>query len=369
MKRVIVAVPHSHSWFWTQTCLSCLLRYPPAAPGCDVKIVAVDNSPWSPSFLGLERTRLGKGVHFVANTKPNKFHASALDLVVELDEGGHIFFDGGPPCDYLFTLETDVAVLRHGWLAWFVDHLERYDNWFAVGHWHHEAFINPSCTLYRGKVLRDMAAWCRSNTNPECRWGPNFEFAALIDPPDNQASIRGPFAEKRGWPEGTQLREPPSGQCKGAGWYEPGQALYAWARDKDDLGYFACPTFDRKRDPGWPIHTFYGRDMPEQREYELSELFDAGPYACHFWRGTGALNILKHPDVDWKEAEFRNYCLPREARFWLQAVDADVREQTLALIRKHGWHTENCFGGPATDRDREAVRVVEDAYAKGGVRI
>lgn len=360
MKRVVVVVPHSHSWFWTQTCLSCLRRYPPVAKGCEVLTVVVDNScDWSPSILGVTGTKLGDGLTVVDNPKPNKFHASGLDAVVEQ-------FD----CDYLMALETDVAVLRHGWLQWFMDHLESYQHFAMVGHWHHEAFINPSCTLYRASVLRDMLKWCQANTSDDCRWGQHFEKVKTMDTQAESISVRGPFAEKRGWPEGTVLREPPSGQCKGPGWYEPGQALYAWARHNGDLGYLAVPTFDVFRSVGWPVHTHYGVNTPENREYELSELFGAGPYACHFWRGTGALNILKHCDVDLiLEPQFRDYCLPREARFWLQAVDQDVREETLDLIRNHGWHTKGCMTDAVTDRDIDGVRVVEECYARGGVVI
>jgi hypothetical protein len=359
LKRCVIAVPHSHTWFWTQVCLSCLERFPPAAEGVECRVVVVDCSPWSPAIRGITDTRLGEKVTVIDNPKPNKYHASGLDTVVER-------FD----CDYLFTLETDVAVLRPDWLPWFVAQLERNPDWFAVGHFHHEGFVNPSCTLYRAWLLRSMAEWCRANDSDVMRWGPDFSLSETIKEPAVAASVRGPFAEKRGWPQGTRLREPPTGQLKGYGWYEPGQALYHWCREDGDRGYLACPTFDtfKDGDPGWPIHTYYGQDMPEGRPYELRELFDAGPYACHFWRGTGALNVLKHKiDYDPKEYQFLEYCLPREARFWSQAVDPGVQKDTLALIHKHGWHVTGCMTPEVTDRDRMAVRLVEDQYRKGGV--
>jgi hypothetical protein len=321
--------------------------------------VVVNNSPWSPAVKGVTETRLGDGVTVYENPKPNKYHASALDAVVET-------FD----FDYLMTLETDVCVLRPDWLQWFIDQLERDPHWYAVGHWHHEQFINPSCTLYRAGPLREMLAWCKANESDVMRWGPRFEKEQVLLPQSAAASIRGPFAERRGWPEGTALREKPTGQEKGPGHYEPGQALYHWARNDGDRGYLACPTQTAWRKLHWPYQTLYGdhHELPD-RELELSELFGSNFYACHFWLGTGSLNIIKHPDLGVQCAESREYGLPRESRFWKQAVDQDVQDATLALIRKHGWHTESCFGGPVNDRDREAARLVEEMYARGGVRI
>src|SRR5205085_4386577 len=142
--------------------------------------------------------------NIVPNIRSNKFHASALDCVVEE-------FD----FDYLVALETDVLALRPTWLQWFVDQMRPND--YAVGHWHHEQFINPSCTLYRGSVLRDMDRWCKAHLDPNVlRWGPLFGRTAPLDNnlplSENPESvltglkdwIAGPFAEKRGWPAGTE---------------------------------------------------------------------------------------------------------------------------------------------------------------------
>src|SRR5678815_5217510 len=142
-KKIVVAIPHSHSWFWTQTCVASLQRNPPVADGYDVKVLVVDNSPWSPAIKGITETALGRGVHVVPNHKSNKFHASALDCIVEVMN-----------FDYLMALETDVMLLRAEWLQWFLGQMRHTD--YAVGMWHHEQFVNPSCTLYRASVLFDM---------------------------------------------------------------------------------------------------------------------------------------------------------------------------------------------------------------------
>jgi hypothetical protein len=361
MKRCIVAIPSSHSWFWLQTCVACLQRFPPKCDGVECKVVVVDNSwDWSPAIKGITQTRLGNGIHVWNNQCNTKNHASGLDEVVR-----HFDFD------YLFTLETDVAVLRDEWLPWFMEMLDRDPHWFAVGHWHHEQFINPSCTLYRGSVLRDMLAWSRQNSTVYAWWGENFE---KVEPLLSifAEDMQGPFAERRGWPTGTKLNERPTGLTKGPGHYEPGQSLYHWARDTSngDWGYLACRTETVERSHHWPVQTLYGI-APRNYEAELETLLAApnGACAAHFWLGTGALNILKHNDIDPASEKYRAFALPREARFWRQAVPADVQEETLKLIRKYGWYTKSLRGPEICAEDRKAVQVIQEYYRQGGVEI
>lgn len=373
-KKIIIAIPHSHTWFWSQVCLACLQKNPPEAKGFTAEIIVIDNSPWSPAIRGITDTPLGKGVTIVPNYKTNKFHASALDCIVEEED-----------FDYLMALETDVMVLRPTWLQWFVDNLHHSD--YAVGMWHHEQFINPSCTLYRGKVLRDMLEWCSPNglykssvPQDELRWGPDFSLSAPLDSnlalAENPARIlnnikswiAGPFAEKRGWPEGTRLKEPPSGQFKGPGWYEPGQQLHHWAVEKG-YNYTVCHSITTTRYDNLPLQTLYGpRIQDSGRQMEAPELFGSAE-ACHLWGGTRALDILKHPvTCGFVKANTPRW-LRREARFWRHTVPLDIRKHTLDLIRRYGWHTTGqgnvIPGGDA--RDREAVEYIKECYESGGV--
>lgn len=368
MKRIIVAIPHSHSWFWTQTCVASLIRNPPYAPGYSVWIMVVDNSPWSPAIYGIRQTPLGRalGLHVVGNPKSNRFHASALDTVVER-------FD----FDYLMAWETDVLALRPDWLEWFLNQMKPTD--YAVGAWHHEQFLNPSCTLYRGDVLRQMMNWCKTGApQDELRWGPDFSLTAPLDSNlplnENPAAvllnikswISGPFAEKRGWPAGTRLKEAPSGQLKGSGWYEPGQALHHWAV-QEGYTYTVCPTLTTKRSDGLPLQTMYGSTMPDpERQLEAVELF-GNAYTAHLWGGTRALDILKHPvTCEFVKANTPMW-LAREARFWKHVVPEDIQAQTIALIRKWGWHITGQGSDHVSDRDREAAEFVRQCYREGGV--
>src|SRR5580700_6603331 len=118
MKKIVVAVPHSHSWLWTQTCVSSLMLNPPKADGYEVDVVVVDNSPWSPAIKGIDHGPLRQldGLRICKNHKTNRFHASALDCVVELCD-----------FDYLMAMETDVLALRPTWLQWFVDQMQPTD--------------------------------------------------------------------------------------------------------------------------------------------------------------------------------------------------------------------------------------------------
>lgn len=364
--KIVVAIPHSHTWLWTQTCVTCLKRNPPKANDCEVQIVVVDNSPWSPAIRGIKETILGMDVWCIPNRRSNKFHASALDHVV--DSIG---------CDYLMTLETDVLVLRPDWLQWFRDQMKPTD--YAVGMWHHEQFVNPSCTLYRGNVLRKMNYWCKHHPNKDTlRWGPLFMQGQPIanrQPErdyqgwynDNVTWVEGPFADKRGWPVGTELKEQPSGQLKGPGWYEPGQMLHHWAV-QEGYTYTVCPTLTTKRSDNLPLQTLYGSDlMPDPlRQLGANELF-GNAEAVHLWGGTRALDIIKH-DVTCQFVKSNTpYWLAREARFWREVVPTDVQEHTLDLIRQHGWHITGQGTDHVSDRDRAAAEYVKQCYEAGGV--
>lgn len=378
MKKIIVAIPHSHTWFWSQTCIASLIRNPPIADGFKVVVVVIDNSPWSPAINGLAIVNWGKSpfnLLVTPNHKSNKFHASALDCVIERYD-----------FDYLMALETDILALRPTWLQWFVDQMRPTD--YAVGHWHHEKFVNPSCTLYRGSVLRDMMAWCKNHPDPNVlRWGPLFSkttpldanMIAAIDHPDPKIAawaqaemdgmrvwIAGPFAEKRGWPAGTvMLKEQPSGQLKGPGWMEPGQQLHHWAVEAG-YTYTVCSTLTTTVN-NLPVQTMYGTEMPDpQRQLEAVELFGNAETA-HMWGGTRALDIIKH-DVTCQFVKSNTPgWLAREARFWRQVVPPNVQEQTLELIRKYGWHYTGQGNDHVTDRDREAAEYVRACYRDGGV--
>lgn len=363
--KVAVVIPHSHSWFWTATCLAALKRCPPVADGCEVTTIVVDNSPWSPAIKGIKETPLGDDVVVVSNGKGNKFHASALDWVIETTK-----------FDYMMALETDVLALRPYWLQWFINQMKPTD--YAVGHFHHEQFVNPSCTLYRGCMLRDMLFWCKTKApQDELRWGELFSLSAPLDnnlrnaenPAAVLANIKdwvcGTFAEKRGWPAGTVLKESPTGQLKGAGWYEPGQQLHHWAVEAG-YTYTVCPTMTTTVN-NLPVQTLYGSDMPDPgRQLEAVELFGNAETA-HLWGGTRALDIIKHPvTCNFVKSNTPGW-LAREARFWRHVVPKEIQEMTLELIRRHGWHITGQGADYVSERDKEAAEFVRECYRAGGV--
>lgn len=335
--KIIAVMPHSHTWFWTQTALSTFLA---KDPGVSVEYVVVDNSwEWSPSREGIRVMADRAPIALLDNRKVSKFHATALDFAL----------DCYPDADYLMALETDVLALKDGWLAWYLSQMKETD--YAVGAWHHEQFVNPSCTLYRASVLREMAAWCAANDRPIMHWGPEFQFVGTL--PEGLARSMGPFAEKRGWPANTVLKSSPSGQLRGEGWYEPGQQLHHWA---DNAGYTwtvlpTSTTMDADRHI--PTGTFY---LPS----EGASIEDA--YTVHLWGGTRALDLLKHEVSDPTVLNNMTWWLAREARYWKAIVPPDIQEATLALIRKHGWYAR-----PMTDRDLAAVATIQAAYAEGGI--
>lgn len=342
--KILCVLPHSHTWFWTQTALCSFLDKPPGLENAEIQWLVVDNSyEWSPTYYGYEAIAEHYGTRhliFRDNTQVSKFHATALDFAIET-------FD----VDYLMALETDVLALKDGWLAWYFTRMRETD--YAVGAWHHEAYVNPSCTLYRGTVLREMAAWCRANESPIMHWGPDFQFVGTL--PDGLARSMGPFAEKRGWPPNTLLKTAPSGQLRGEGWYEPGQQLHHWA-EEHGYTWTVLPTqtiIDPERQI--PTGTFY---LP-QADAPIDTALTA-----HLWGGTRALDLLKHPVSDPTVLQNFTFWLAREARYWKAIVPPEVQAETLRLIRKHGWYSR-----PMTERDVAAVATVQAAYADGGVVI
>lgn len=301
--KVLVVVPMSHTWFWPDTCLTCLQRYDPGTP-CE--FVFVDNAwEWSPAAEGIaDRVRV------LRSEKPLRTHSTALDHVVETGD-----------FDFLFTLETDVLILRDGWLKWYTDQWR--PGIFAIGAWHHEDFVNPSATLYHGDALRAMREWSHRDLRREMHWGPGFQEAAPM--PLLEWTSRGAFQERRGWPPGTVIDPPPRHQHLDPGHYEPGEQFYHWARDRR-LAAVTVPTYtQRDAARGIPLATHY--------YYEGHE-----PYLVHLWAGTRALDCLKHPVLDPMIRENQRFWLEREARTWRECVPPTRQAETIARLRAHGWH-------------------------------
>lgn len=340
--RIVITVAHHHTWLWTGSFLETLRQFPPPViPGFETRIVVVNNSPGNPSIRVVTDTELGAGVEVIENTRPYLTHGTALDSVVEKYQP-----------DYLFTLETDVLLSRKGWFEEFFARLEAEDA-FVAGAWHHESFINPSAALYRGGKLLTMRAWCLAQT-PTMRWGERFAQTTEFDNWAEMASQSGPFNCRLGWPEGTTIFPAPSGQMKGPGHYEPGQALFHFGMASG--GKNAQIETTTVHDRGIPVGTYYG-----PREW---------PWMVHHWGGSRSFGLLEfaddHPaNADPTNRDNREFWLRREAEIWLRTVPEKAREQTLALMRKYGWYhstRENM-----TPRQQHAVNVIEGAYRSAGV--
>jgi hypothetical protein len=316
---------------------------------------------------------MGDGVTIIDNARvpgfrgdipaPEEGHGTGLNEILHQ-------FD----CDFLMTWETDVIALRHNWLQWFIDQMT--DNTFAVGYRrsdYQDHYLDPSCTLYRTADLRKALMWCRTNPSTVMRAGKNFENEVSMSERFRSATS-GPFSDKRGWPKGTVLKSEHFLDLPG--WWEPGQLLSHWA-EENDLPIVACQTattYDPNAvaasPPGLPTGTFYGMDGPAPaRNQEIGEMWGTAA-TVHLWAGSRILRVIKH-SIDWDQLLVGNasFWLQREARFWRDTVDRDIQEQTLALIRKWGWHLKGFETAAITQRDRDAVVFVHANYAKAGVVI
>lgn len=351
-----IVVPHSHTWFNTQICVSKILTHTHKYKNYKLDIVVVDNSwEWSPSILGITGTPLGNKVKVINNNVHyyHRGHGSALDLAFSrLD------------ADLILTVETDAIPLRDGWLDLFLAHLEDTD--YAAGAWHHQQFANPSFTLYRRKAWERMKKeHCDSFTGVKhnAYWGPSFQYVGQITP--EEAADSGPFSERRGWPPGTVMQHYPHMVNLGPYHYEPGQAFYHWATEFGGYTFGVVPFHDTHLN-GIPTGTYYGwtegKDTPNA-------------FAVHYWGGTRALDPLKHKafvrffnDPTWADLNdtaigpHRPYWINREANLWKQYVDTDIKKQTLNLIEKHGW-----IKGTPTPLENTAIDEITKLYNASGV--
>ena len=338
--KIIIAIPVAYTYFFQDSCIAQLQKFDPGVR--DVEIVIVSNAyDWCPSIQNMidwaTEDDLQIPMEVAENDRASKWHGTALDYVVE-------YYDA----DYLFTMEPDVLVLQDNWLKWFADQMR--PDVFSIGHWHGEGFINPSATLYRMPALKEALSEFKANCDPYMYWGPNFERKDnILAHYDKFLEDVGPFSEKRGWPPGTKLNGPsPSGQLRGPGWYEPAQQLHHWAIEKNwsyisvSCKHEICP------ERAIPTGTFYGEDGNFQ--------------IVHLWGGTRALDLLKHPISDPTVTHNMGFWLEREAEIWCQIVPKERRDITLKLIKDDGWYNR-----PMTDREIEAIKVIQGYYEKGGI--
>ena len=201
------------------------------------------------------------------------------------------------------------------------------------------------------------------------RWGATFE-KTLGNPETSRDWLCGPFAEKRGFDEGTVLNPPHSGQLKGSGWFEPGQALFHWAA-LNGYTWMVCQYQDCYIEDGTICGTLYGRDKqsePLNRVLTFAEM-EGCCYAAHTWGSTRALDIVKHAVSDQFVAGHTHFWLKREAAYWLEVVPQEIREQTLELVRQHGWHYPGQGVSPDEARNKEAAEWVNSIYREGGIAI
>lgn len=356
--KVVVAIPHQLTWFWTQTCIVALKRH----TSIPIEIVVVDNG-WdsSPSIRGITETRLGEGVRVINNDSLAIYtHSTALNQA----------FRATWPMDYFVSLDSDCIITRDGWLEEALARLRPTD--FVTGAWHPEGGITCSFAVYRGEAIKAMADASAANPDRHLHWGPNFERVAdtadthrPFSPAAVGELLSGPFSDVRGFLPGTVMKETPTGQLKGPGWYEPGQMFHYWAVQQG-YTYTICPAriiYDGGR--GIPLGMFYGVEQESGLDYNQCR---NACWAVHFFGGTRAWDFLNPRGGNLSDAAIVNnmaFWIEREAGWWLNVVPEDVRVDTLKLIKKYGWTS-----APARpDAPPDAVAKIEEWCRRGGVSL
>ncbi len=356
--KIVVAIPHQLTWFWTQTCIAALKRH----TSLPIEIVVVDNG-WdhSPSIRGITQTRLGEGVRVLnADSLAVYTHSTALNQA----------FRETWPMDYFVSLDSDCVITKDGWLEDALTRLRPTD--FATGAWHPEGGVTCSFALYRGEAIKAMADASAADPDRQLHWGENFEKTALVSDTHrgfSQAAVdellSGPFSNVRGFLPGTVMKETPTGQRKGPGWYEPAQMFHYWAV-QNGWTYTACPAriiYDAPK--GIPTGMFYGVDQDSGLDYDQARV---ACWAVHFFGGTRAWDFLNPRGGNLDDSAIVNnmaFWIEREAGWWLHVVPEDVRTVTLDLIRKYGFAT----GTPRPDAPPDAIERIKSWCRAGGVAL
>jgi len=307
-KFATVVIPFAYTPRWGQIVISSLKKFHNER---DFDIVLMNNSPEHSAIQAIAQTRLSEGVNIQIPDKPRmRWHSGALDSAIYM---------GLIKTPYMFALETDVTVMRDGWLDWYASKLQDEYTAMVGWYWHDKRFaddyrhyINPSATLYRTELLNRLWDECTSNKDELISFGMNYEKRQLSE--HTIQMIRdeeiGPFSDSRGF---FQVDAP---QPRPDKWYqEPGAWIYGRL-----VNQYQCIKL--------PGELIYNNHQPEVAcNYYGDSLNDA--YVVHHWAGTVSHNYDKHLVTTPWEQQAQAWWLQREFRLWKEWVSEDIREYSL----------------------------------------
>lgn len=323
MKQATVVIPHAFTSRWSAIAVASLKQHKNKA---DFDIIVVDCSPGHPSIKTITETRLGEGVKIVDPPAPNiAGHQVALDHAIDMVE-----------TPWFVAWETDVQVVRDGWLDWMLSFIK--DDYVVMAGWYWAGdfaddrhYISPAGALYRTSTLKMLKEECLRNKDLAVCYGRNMSkrIDIMKEYPHTggkliPAGIWGPFLEARGF----------------GNVYPYSHQKDHWVPEPGNWVYNRCVM-------QWECIHLPGRfvdndEMPNAVNLGVPYKYtDVGPegeeaYYRHYWAGTVSHNFDKHKIPSW-DAEKLPWWLTREHRIWKEIVPEDVRKMTIekGLVRTY----------------------------------
>ncbi|MCK9544198.1 MAG: glycosyltransferase [Novosphingobium sp.] len=307
-KFATVVIPFAYTPRWGQIVISSLKKFKNEK---DFDILLMNNSPEHPAIKAIAETQIGEGVKIhIPERASMRWHSGALDTAINMID-----------TPYMFALETDVTVMRDGWLDWYAGKI--HDQYTAMVGWYwydkrfpddYRHYINPSATLYRTELLKRLWQECTSNKDEIISYGMNYEKRKLSE--HTATMIRngeiGPFSDSRGF---FQVDAPAPRPDK---WYqEPGAWIYSrLAHQYECIKLLGELLYNPAGQQPEVICNYYGNSLQEA-------------YVIHHWAGTVSHNYDKHPVSTPWEKMAQSWWLEREFRLWKEWVPEDIREYSI----------------------------------------
>jgi hypothetical protein len=314
MKEATVIIPWAYATRWGMVSVSSLKRY---SNNAKFDILVVDNSPGHPSIRAITETRLGEGVKVITTGDPNLVgHQVTLDYCIDLVE-----------TPYYVAWETDVRVLRDGWLDWLISNMkDRYTAmagwlWATAGMDDSRHYISPAGAIYNTEILKLLKEECLRNPDLTLCWGHNMDkrLDLAADFPHTAGKmiplkLWGPFTECRGFsniypfPRETVVSE-------------PGNWIYNRCRCQWECVHLpGAMVVNDEAPPELSLPHKYAYIGPSDKE----------AYYRHFWAGSVSHNFDKHKIPPWDGCKVP-WWLAREYDIWEQEVSKEVRDETWKL--------------------------------------
>lgn len=312
MKPVTVVIPHALTTRWTQIAVSSLLGHQNDTP---FDIIVINNTPGHPSIRGITETTLGNLVKVVSPTDPaNTGHQLSLDQAIDLVE-----------TPWFLAWETDVRVLRDGWLDWMLSYAK--DDYVAIIGWYWDAgfddgrhYISPAGALYRTSILKRLKRECLDNPDLSVCWG--RDMSKRISLASEYAQTAGKLIPMGNWG--------PFSECRGFGNVYPFQRDQ-WVPEPGNWIYNRCAMqWEVVHLPGAMVINEKIRETGIPHKYTYVGLSEKEAYFIHHWAGSVSHNWEKHTIYDFDVPKL-SWWIEREHRLWNEVVPEDVRRQTIDL--------------------------------------